>query len=125
MPKILVIEDEPSIIEVIREVLEEQGHEVVAEVGSDALVTAESGGVSLVILDLMLPLLSGGVIASYLHEHPATQRLPIVVISALEGVTDSLQALGVRWYLKKPFSLADLVAVVTKALYEAKCAPLG
>ncbi len=118
MARILAIEDEDSIVDLYREVLIEEGHEVRTALGIDALARAEAGEADLILLDLMLPLLPGGTIARYLQECPATRRIPIIVVSALDGVEDSLRALGVRYHLRKPFDIADLVALVARALYE-------
>jgi DNA-binding response OmpR family regulator len=108
---ILVIEDEPGIVDFIERGLRAQGFDVMSATdgtsGADAAVNQD---VDLVILDLMLPGLSGLDVLGALHE--AKPGLPVIVLTALGEVENRVAGLdaGAVDYLTKPFSLTELAA---------------
>jgi DNA-binding response OmpR family regulator len=118
---ILVVEDEPGILDFIERGLLRAGFEVCTRMdGTDGLAQAREPGVDLVILDLMLPGLSGDEILVHLSaERP---DLPVIVLTARTGVEDRVQGLnaGAVDYLVKPFSLDELVARVRAQLRSAR-----
>jgi two-component system, OmpR family, copper resistance phosphate regulon response regulator CusR len=118
---ILVIEDEPGIVDFIERGLERAGFEVSSRTdGADGLALALNPTVDLVILDLMLPSLSGGQILSRLSfERP---DLPVIVLTARGGVQDRIKGLdaGAVDYLVKPFALDELIARVRAQLRSAR-----
>lgn len=120
-PMILVVEDEPGIVDFIERGLQRAGFEVCSRMdGTEGLAQARDPSVDLVILDLMLPGISGDEILSHL----STERpdLPVIVLTARAGVEDRVQGLnaGAVDYLAKPFSLDELVARVRVQLRSAK-----
>lgn len=118
---ILVVEDEPGIVDFIQRGLEQAGFEVSARTdGTGGLAQALEPTVDLVILDLMLPGLSGEEVLSQLSlERPA---LPVIVLTARGGVQDRIRGLdaGAVDYLVKPFSLEELIARVRAQLRSAR-----
>jgi DNA-binding response OmpR family regulator len=118
---ILVIEDEPGIVDFIERGLERAGFEVSSRTdGAEGLTLALDATVDLVILDLMLPGLSGEEILSRLSlERP---DLPVIVLTARGGVQDRIKGLdaGAVDYLVKPFALEELVARVRAQLRSAR-----
>jgi len=109
--RILVIEDEPRILDFVSRGLEAEGFSVLgARDGQEGLRLAEAVGCDLVILDLLLPRLDGlSVLRTLETNQPA---LPIVIVSARADLTTKLNGfgLGARDYLTKPFSFDELLA---------------
>jgi DNA-binding response OmpR family regulator len=118
---ILVIEDEPGIVDFIERGLKRAGFEVCSQTdGTEGLTLALDSDVDLVILDLMLPGISGEEILSRLSlERPG---LPVIVLTARGGVQDRIRGLdaGAVDYLVKPFALDELVARVRAQLRSAR-----
>jgi DNA-binding response OmpR family regulator len=118
---ILVVEDEPGIVDFIERGLQRAGFEVCSRAdGTDGMTQALEPAVDLVILDLMLPGLSGDEILARLSlERP---DLPVIVLTARAGVEDRIRGLnaGAVDYLVKPFSLDELVARVRAQLRSAR-----
>lgn len=110
--KILVVDDERLIRNVIREYLENEKYEVVeAENGFDALRVLETNRVDLIILDIMMPRMDG---FETLKEIRKTKDTPVIMLSAMKEEEDKLSGfnLGVDDYITKPFSPKELVARV-------------
>ena len=109
--RVLVIEDEPGIVDFLRRGLEAQGYAVESALdGVDGERRALGGGFDVVVLDLMLPGRSGlEVLASLRRARPA---LPVIVLTARGEVEDRVAGLdaGAVDYLVKPFAMAELVA---------------
>jgi DNA-binding response OmpR family regulator len=118
---ILVVEDEPGIVDFIERGLKQAGFEVSTRAdGASGLTQALEPAVDLVVLDLMLPGLSGEEVLSRLSlERP---NLPVIVLTARGGVQDRIKGLdaGAVDYLVKPFSLDELVARVRAQLRSAR-----
>lgn len=119
-PVILVIEDEPGIVDFLRRGLEAEGFRVEAELdGAEGERRALRDGFDMVVLDLMLPGRSGlEVLASLQRAKPT---LPVIVLTARGDVEDRVAGLeaGAVDYLAKPFSLAELIARVRAQLRAA------
>ena len=109
--RILVIEDEPRILEFLARGLEAEGFSVLgARDGQEGLRLAEKAACDLVILDLLLPRLDGfSVLESLERRNP---RLPVLIVSARADVRTKVRGfdLGARDYLTKPFSFDELLA---------------
>lgn len=114
---ILVVEDEPGIVDFIERGLVQAGFETASCLdGASGLERAREPSVELVILDLMLPKLAGEELLQRLtRERP---QLPVIVLTARGGVQDRIRGLnaGAVDYLVKPFSLDELVARVRAQL---------
>jgi two-component system, OmpR family, response regulator MprA len=109
--RILAVEDDPPTAEVVRSVLEGEGHEVrVAADGRKALAELAGWQPDVVILDLMLPALSGHELLRYLRELPEYRQVPVLVMS---GALPTLAKLdGATTVLAKPFELAQLITMI-------------
>ncbi len=116
MPRILVVDDEPQIVELLRSYLERDGFEVAeAADGEQALATCRHLLPDLVILDLMLPRLDGREVCRRIRE---TAHTPIIMLTARDEETDKLLGLelGADDYVTKPFSPREVVARVRAVL---------
>jgi two-component system, OmpR family, alkaline phosphatase synthesis response regulator PhoP len=116
--KILIVEDEPNIAQLIRHYLEKEGfHPSIAQTGLEALTLAASLHPDLVILDLMLPQMDGFEACKAFRHNPETALLPIIMVTAKNDESDTIVGLelGADDYMTKPFSPKTLVARV-KAL---------
>lgn len=115
MPTIMVVDDEGSILELIRFALEKEGYRVItAEDGMVALNLAAGNIPDLIILDVMLPGQDGFEICRRLRMQPATAHVPVLMLSARGDVVDRVLGLemGADDYITKPFSPRELLARV-------------
>jgi two-component system response regulator RegX3 len=116
MTKILVVEDEASFSEALSYVLGKEGFEVVlADTGDAAIAAFDKGGADLVLLDLMLPGLSGTEVCRQLRSRSA---VPIIMLTAKDTEVDKVVGLelGADDYVTKPYSKAELVARIRAVL---------
>ena len=117
--KIILIEDEPDIVEVISYNLSREGFRVVAESrGDEGINEVRKQSPDLVILDLMLPGIDGLSVCQQIKSDPLTQNIPIIIVSAKGEESDVVIGLGMGAddYLAKPFSPRELVARVKAVL---------
>lgn len=120
----LVVDDEPKILEVVSSALENHGFIVFkAENGGQALRVFEREDLSIVLLDLMLPDISGEELCAKMRE---TSRVPIIMLTAKADEEDILKGLdtGADDYITKPFSLKVLRARVDAVLRRTQDAPV-
>ena len=117
--RVLIVEDEPALVESIRFTLESEGYEVLtASTGVEGLRQARNGNPSLVLLDLMLPGVSGLDICRQIRQE---SDVPIVMVTAKDGEADKVLGLelGADDYITKPFSTRELLARVRAHLRRA------
>ncbi len=116
MTKILVVEDEASFSEALEFLLGKEGFSVVtADTGTDALKKFEQGGIDLVLLDLMIPEVSGTEVCRQIR---AKSRVPIIMLTAKDSEVDKVVGLeiGADDYVTKPYSSRELVARIRAVL---------
>ena len=116
MTKILVVDDEKKIVEIVRAYLEREGYEVSAAYdGKSALEAVKRMPPDLVVLDLMLPQISGWDVCRALR---ADSNIPIIMLTARDDVTDKIVGLelGADDYMTKPFDPKELVSRVKAVL---------
>lgn len=124
--KIVVIEDEEDILEVISYNLRREGYEVTTSTsGEDGLAKIERSAPNLVILDLMLPEIDGLDLCRKLKSDPVTQSIPVIMVTARGEESDVVLGLGMGAddYVIKPFSPKELVARVKAVLRRSRSAP--
>ncbi len=122
-PRILVVEDETALVEILRYNLEKEGFEVTAAAdGDDALAAINDQAPDLVILDWMLPHVSGLEICRQVRRKSETRDLPIIMLTARGEEADRVRGLevGADDYIAKPFSPSELVARVRAVLRRAR-----
>lgn len=114
MSRVLVVEDDESIAEVMRLALEGEGYHVrTAANGREALEAAD-GGTRLVLLDMLMPVMDGWQFARAYRERGG--RAPIVVVTAAADAAHRAREISADGVLAKPFGLGDLVATVQRFL---------
>ncbi|MGJ9421447.1 response regulator [Aeromicrobium sp. CF3.5] len=116
MTRVLVVEDESSYSEALSYVLRKEGFDVaIAETGPDALTEFERAGADIVLLDLMLPGLSGTEVCRTIRQ---TSSVPIIMVSAKDSEVDKVVGLelGADDYVTKPYSPRELVARIRAVL---------
>jgi two-component system phosphate regulon response regulator PhoB len=127
-PHILVVEDETALVEILRYNLEKEGFKVSAAVdGEEALTAVAEHKPDLVILDWMLPLVSGLEICRQIRRKAETRDLPVIMLTARGEETDRVRGLevGADDYVSKPFSPSELIARVRAVLRRARPAATG
>ncbi|MBD2462665.1 response regulator [Oscillatoria sp. FACHB-1407] len=119
MQKILVIEDEADLREIIIEILELKGFEAIAaENGETGIELAQTELPDLIVCDIMMPELDGYTVLSQLRQLPSTAMIPFIFLTA-KGTVDDFRAgmrLGADDYLTKPFRHTELIDAITTRL---------
>ncbi len=119
MKKILVIDDLPENVFMLQDRLENEGYEVItAYDGKSGIDKALSDLPDLVLLDVMMPGLTGLEVCTTLVSNPSTSNIPIILVTAKAGAEDTKEGLeaGAYDYVKKPFNRIELLARVNSAL---------
>ena len=117
--KILVVDDEENIRELVKFNLEKEGYQVITACdGSEAIKAACDNLPDLIVLDIMLPGVDGLAVCRTLSNYPETKRIPIIMLSARSEELDKVLGLemGADDYVTKPFSPRELVARVKARL---------
>lgn len=116
--KILIVDDEPNVLRMVGYTLHTEGFQVVtAQNGNEALIKVITEAPDLVLLDVMLPDMSGVEVCEQLRKKPETIDLPVIMLSALAQVSDKVRCLeaGADEYVTKPITSEELIARI-KAL---------
>ncbi len=119
MSRVLVVEDDKDIAELIAHYLQKAGHAVeIAASGTTALKQAKESPPDLILLDLMLPGMDGLLVCQALRADPATALIPIIMLTARAEEVERIAGLelGADDYVTKPFSPRELVARVAALL---------
>jgi two-component system alkaline phosphatase synthesis response regulator PhoP len=128
MKRILIVEDDRDIVELVRYNLEQEGFQVSAVGdGSSGLAQIRKAPPDLLILDLMLPKFSGLEVCKAVRREPALNRLPILMLTARGEESDRVVGLelGADDYVTKPFSPRELMARIKALLRRTADAPGG
>lgn len=123
MDKIMVVDDEPDVISLLKLILQAEGYQVVPVLsGDEALRLAEIEAPDLIVLDLLMPGRSGLETCRYLKNQPRTRNVPVIIFSALGRDVDMIltSEAGANAHLTKPFSNAGLVSEVKRCLGEGR-----
>jgi two-component system phosphate regulon response regulator PhoB len=118
-PYVLVVEDEDALATLLQYNLDKEGYDVaVAGDGEEALLLAEERLPDLVVLDWMLPKVSGIEVCRRLRSRPETRNVPIIILTARGEETDRIRGLdtGADDYVVKPFSMTELTARIRAVL---------
>lgn len=119
--RILLVDDEPDILELVIPMLENAGYEVLAAAdGQEALEKARSQKPDLIILDLMLPKLDGYSVCRMIKFDKILKKIPIIMFTARAGQEDRSTAgeVGADAYIVKPFEAETMLAKIKELLAE-------
>ncbi|MDD5136788.1 MAG: response regulator [Candidatus Omnitrophica bacterium] len=121
--KVLVVDDEPYMLEILKTRLESSGYGVITAVnGEDCLKKAADVIPDLILMDILLPGMSGFEVAKRLKENDLTKDIPIIMVTALMGedaVAKGLKS-GATYFISKPFDSQELLDEIKKSLKEGK-----
>ncbi|MFI4988359.1 MAG: phosphate regulon transcriptional regulator PhoB [Alphaproteobacteria bacterium] len=120
---ILIVEDEAALVELLRYNFEQEGFRVSAAAdGEEALIMVAEDPADIIVLDWMLPLMSGLDVCRQLRRRPETRNVPIIMLTARGEEGDRIRGLnsGADDYITKPFSPRELVARVRAVLRRAR-----
>jgi DNA-binding response OmpR family regulator len=119
MKKILVIDDLPENVFMLQDRLEHEGYEIItAYDGKSGIEKAVSEFPDLILLDVMMPEVTGIEVCKTLVANPITKKIPIILVTAKSGAEDTKEGLeaGAFDYIKKPFNRIELIARINSAL---------
>jgi DNA-binding response OmpR family regulator len=122
-PKILVVDDEPDVVELISFNLRTRGYETIeASNGLEALIKARKFQPDLVVLDVMMDGLDGLSVCEVLRSQVTTKSIPVIMVTAAAGEMARLNSLeaGAADFLTKPFSPQELARRVGRVLEAAR-----
>jgi two-component system alkaline phosphatase synthesis response regulator PhoP len=125
MGRVLVVEDEPDVAELIRYNLQKEGWEIVpATNGADALRRAQESRPDLILLDIMIPQLNGWEVCRRLKQDPDTRGMPVIMLTGRVDEGDKVLGfeLGADDYVTKPFSPRELIARVRAVIRRGRAA---
>lgn len=118
-PRILIVDDERMIVDYLEEYLQRLGYETVSAAnGRDALEKVAADSPDLILLDIVIPVIDGFKVCRILKGDEATRLIPIVIMTALDGIEDRIKGIeaGADDYLAKPINPRELTARIETAL---------
>ena len=127
-PTVLIVEDEPAQVEVLAYNLKAEGfHVITADNGEDALILVDEYMPDLIVLDWMMPHISGIEVCRRLKTRPETRSIPIIMLSARAEEIDRVRGLeiGADDYVTKPYSIVELMARARAQLRRMRAAAVG
>lgn len=120
--KILAVDDENDVLLIIKTALISEGYDVTtATSGPDAISKASENVPDLIVLDMMMPEMSGFDTLRRLREIPNTQKVPVIMLTGIsdKGKIREALDLGIDYYIVKPFEFHDLISKVKLAISDS------
>ena len=127
MKRILVVDDEPHIAKLVKNILSTENFKVdEANTAFDALEMIRHKRYDMVVMDIMMPNMNGYELCEKLRERPETYNMPVIFLTAKHAVGDKIQAIhsGADDYITKPFDPEELIVKVHSLLNENIKTPL-
>jgi len=121
-PKILIVDDDGALADVLSDRLKRQGFEAItAETGDLGLTKARSERPALIVLDLQLPDIDGFTICEQLADSPETCAIPVIILSGTErpDILRRCRAAGGHYFVRKPYDPNVLLILIRQAIAEA------
>ncbi len=120
---VLVVDDHPDVVAIIRSILEAQGYEVLAAYGGrEAMTKLEGCRPDLVVLDIMMPEVSGFAVLKWMRATPRLASIPVILLTAKNEDEDLLEGYrcGADYYIPKPFTSGQLLYGIRVVLKQAR-----
>ena len=118
--RILLVDDEPDFLSVIRMRLSKAGYDVIcAHHGKDALERLKLKKPDIIITDVMMPVMDGVDLFQELKNDPETKKIPIIVITVKDKLEESFKAVGVDEFIAKPFEIDELLRKIQKCIVKS------
>lgn len=114
MKKILVVDDNEGILDVVSIILEGEGYDVRQVIEPDQMMKLDEDLPDLILLDIWMSGADGRVICKQLKDQPSTKHLPVVLMSANKDIEEIAAEAGADGYLAKPFEMQDLIDIVKR-----------
>ena len=110
MVKILLVEDEPDMVQIITDILQAEGYEVTsAPDGEEALVTLKSFTPDLIVTDISMPKMDGWDVCAKIKSNKKTENIPIAFLTArTDTISKGIGSLASAYYIEKPIKIKDL-----------------
>ena len=119
MAKVLIVDDSPTEIHILRGMLEKHGFDCIdADCGEQGIEKARSEKPDVILMDIVMPGLNGFQTTRQLTRDPETKEIPVIIVSTKSQETDKVWGLrqGAKDYLTKPVAEADLIAKIQNVL---------
>ncbi len=125
--KILVVDDEQDLLEILKFNLETEGYQVSTATSAEEALTMDIGAQNLLLLDVMMGGMSGFALAHKLKEQPSTASIPIIFLTARDTENDTVTGfnLGADDYISKPFSIREVLVRIRAVLRRTASAEGG
>ena len=125
--KILVVDDEQDLLEILKFNLETEGYQVSTATSAEEALTMDIGAQNLLLLDVMMGGMSGFALAHKLKEQPSTAGIPIIFLTARDTENDTVTGfnLGADDYISKPFSIREVLVRIRAVLRRTASAEGG
>lgn len=117
MKTILVIEDNPDNLDLVTEILEDEGYEVVgAGTAKEGICMLEGDNIDMVLMDIGLPDMNGLEATKIIKSDPSTRDIPVIALTAyaMKGDREKVLSAGCDWYLTKPIDEQELIKTVNR-----------
>jgi CheY-like chemotaxis protein len=116
VPSVLIVDDDADIVMMLVQVLQDEGYEVRAAIGEEALAIAAADRPDVVLLDIMMPGMDGVEVCRRLRADPRTTAIPVIAMSASHRLRERASEMEVNGLLAKPFDLDELLANIERLL---------
>jgi DNA-binding response OmpR family regulator len=117
MSTVLVVDDEFGIVDVLETILTDEGYRVLTACnGKQGLARLANEKPEVILLDFMMPILSGGQMLRAMASEPAYQRIPVIMMSSLTEEVVAARCTGYAAFLHKPFQVAAVLSTVARVL---------
>lgn len=110
--KIIVIEDDRDILDMMRYILEDEGYQVLPSSEAEPIETIIQQDPDLILLDERLAEMPGHELCKHIKTHPLTRRIPVIMVSAVRDLNKIAGRCMADTYLPKPFDMSELIGLV-------------